>query len=973
MKKLTTFLLLCGFIFSANAQWSPTKVKRSSETEIAAIGDSYMLDLVQLRSQLSNAQEMGSNAVPVEITIPTLGGKLEKFAVYSFPVVVKELADLYELGSYTGVSISNPSKTVRFSVSPKGFQSMIFNDGSFEFIDPIVGKVGTYLVHPKTIATNGKNFLCTTSEDPAVQKQMDALFKSGKSFTNQIGDFSKNSDRKYRTMRLALSVTGEYTQFHGGTVAGALSAMNATMTRVNGVFEKDFALHLNIQNFPGIIYTNAATDPYTGNLNSQLQANLTANVGNANYDIGHVFNAAGGNGNAGCIGCVCINPTTGSPNGKGSAFTQSTSPQGDAFDIDYVAHEMGHQLGGNHTFSMSLEGQGTNMEPGSGSTIMGYAGITGSTTDVQNNSDPYFHAISIVQVQNNLTSKTCDVETAIANNVPVIAPLQTYNIPKGTAFVLSATVTDPENDPMTYTWEQVDNAAVAIDKFNLGNTTSGAAFRSVNPSTGGATRYFPRLSSVLAGVLNNSNDLWEAVPTVARNMSFAITVRDNNPIFDQQQTTNAVQSVIVGNDGPFAVTTNIGGNNAPTPVVWNVANTTAAPYNVANVKIDYTTNNGASWVTLLASTPNDGTEDVTFVGVPTGTPVKLRVSAIGNIFYAVSTVNVLAISNCTGAAPINLNADMITSNSANLFWGPITGATYMVRYRKVGDPAWVTVTANSPTLSLTGLSDGTCYEYQVLANCNGNDTPYSSSFNFCTAALNYCVAASTTASALFINNVTVSNVTNPSAGAVYTNFTTNAALQINMVKGSTYSMTVTSNISAANFAMVFIDYNKDGVFDATERVLNFPVANTSTFTNSFTVPTTALANQPLRMRVLLGYAGASNVGLFGPVSWVCGVGNFNDGEVEDYTVLLAPDPLSTTEIVDTKNGIQIYPNPATDILNVTNVSNKAVYEIYGVSGQLLSKGLIRDGKVIISQLINGNYIIKITDQELTNSIKFIKK
>lgn len=139
------------------------------------------------------------------------------------------------------------------------------------------------------------------------------------------------------------------------------------------------------------------------------------------------------------------------------------------------------------------------------------------------------------------------------------------------------------------------------------------------------------------------------------------------------------------------------------------------------------------------------------------------------------------------------------------------------------------------------------------------------------------------------------------------------------------------------------------------------------------MPTTALANQPLRMRVLLGYAGASNVGLFGPVSWVCGVGNFNDGEVEDYTVLLAPDPLSTTEIVDTKNGIQIYPNPATDILNVTNVSNKAVYEIYGVSGQLLSKGLIRDGKVIISQLINGNYIIKITDQELTNSIKFIKK
>lgn len=972
MKKLTTFLLLCGFIFSANGQWSPAKVKRSSETEITSLGASYTLDLALLQSQLKNVQEMGQYSVPVEISIPTLFGKMEKFAVYSFPVVVKELADQYQLGSYTGVSVENPSKSIRFSVSPKGFQSMIFNDGSFEFIDPIIGNEGTYLVHPKTILSGGKSFLCSTSEDPAVKKQMDQLFKNGKSFTNKVTDFSKNSDRKYRTMRLALSVTGEYTQYHGGTVAGALSAMNATMTRVNGVFEKDFALHLNIQNFPGIIYTNPATDPYTGNLNSQLQANLTANVGNANYDIGHVFNAAGGNGNAGCIGCVCINPTAGAPNGKGSAFTQSSSPQGDTFDIDYVAHEMGHQLGGNHTFSNNLEGTGTNMEPGSGSTIMSYAGITGPNTDVQNNADPYFHAISIVQVEDNLTDKTCDVETSIANNVPVISPLQSYNIPKGTAFVLSATVTDPENDPMTYTWEQVDNATVTTDKFNLGNTTSGPAFRSVNPSTSGAIRYFPRLSSVLAGTLNNSNNLWEAVPTIARNMTFAITVRDNNAAFDQQQTVNAVQNIVVGNDGPFTVTTSVGTNNAPTAVTWNTANTAGAPYSVANVKIDYTTNNGASWIPLIASTPNDGSEDLMFTGVPTGSSVKLRVSAIGNVFYAVNTVYVSAVTPCTGAPPINLTANMITANSANLTWGPVTGATYTVRYKKVADASWTTVNSASPTFSLTNLSANTAYEYQVLAICSGSSSPYSASFNFSTVALVYCAAASTTAANLFINNVNVSNIVNPSAGAVYSNFTTNAALQINMTKGSAYPMTITSNLAAANFAMVFIDYNKDGVFDATERVLNFPVTTTTTFTNSFTIPATAMVGTT-RMRVILGYAGGSNLGLFAPASWACGTGNFNDGEVEDYSVNIAPDPLSTTETINPREGVQIYPNPVDDILNITKVSNKAVYEIYGVSGQLINKGSIKNGKVVVSDLIKGNYIIKITDQEMSSTLKFIKK
>jgi hypothetical protein len=227
-----------------------------------------------------------------------------------------------------------------------------------------------------------------------------------------------------------------------------------------------------------------------GSWNVELQNTLTTVIGNAAYDIGHMFGASGGGGSAGCIGCVCINPTGPGTKAKGSGYTSPGDgvPMGDNFDIDYVAHEMGHQLGGNHTFSMSLEsGTGQNVEPGSGTTIMGYAGITGAT-DVQPHSDAYFHINTIIQVQNNLTSKTCDVEASINNSPPVITALPDVTIPKGTAFVLTAQATDPENDPITYDWEQVDNATTATTIGTLGNLTNGPSFRSINPTTN-AYRY----------------------------------------------------------------------------------------------------------------------------------------------------------------------------------------------------------------------------------------------------------------------------------------------------------------------------------------------------------------------------------------------------------------------------------------------------------------------------------------------------
>ncbi|MDR6405835.1 MULTISPECIES: reprolysin-like metallopeptidase [Chryseobacterium] len=997
MKKFFTsfFSLFVLGTVAVSAQWSPTTFKGEKVRKEADIRAYYSLDISALRSQLANAQETGPNAKAVEISLPTMNGKVEKFAVYSFPVMAKDLADQYQLGSYVGVGVDDPSKYLRFSLAPNDFQSMIIKGGEYEFIEPANSDKTVYGVHPKS-KKNENGFLCSTGENPTAVKQVDLLLKNGQSIANQPTNFAKSSDKKYRTLRLAMSTTGEYTQFFGG-VAGALAQINATITRVNGVFEKDFAIHLNLLSYPALVYANPATDPYAtvtnpssppGSWNTSLRDVLAANVGQANYDIGHLFGASGGGGNAGCIGCVCMSPVgTGFDPvvgyGKGSGITSPATgsvnpsaanpPSGDNFDIDYVAHELGHQLGANHTFSHDMQGAPVQMEPGSGSTIMGYAGITGPTTDVQPHSDAYFHVGSIEQVQTNMVSKTCDVETTVANNPPVIADLPTYNIPKGTAFVLTANVTDPENNPMTYTWEEIDNASVVINKTNLGTTTTGASFRSVAPSTT-PTRYFPKLESVLNGILDNSGNTWEAVSQVARTTNFAITARDNNPAANQQQTDYNIQTIVVGNDGPFKVNTQYANVNTPTPIEWAVANTTAAPYNVANVKIDYTTDNGATWTVLSASTPNDGTESYTFPASLNGQLIKLRISSINNVFYAVGKINVIAYAPCDGSAVTGVTTTGITSSGVTVNWTPMNGATYVIRYRKVGGTTWLQTTSTTPTVTLSTLSDATNYEVQVAAVCSGTTGAYSASANFTTLALPYCTASTVTAANLYITKVQVANINNNTAGSTYTNYTANPALQINLVKGTNYSMTINSNVAAHDAAMVFIDYNRDGVFAASERVLNFVVANVATFTGSFTVPTTGVVEgQTLRMRVLLGFAGSGNVGLPAPAEWVCGI-NFNDGEVEDYNVVVTATPLATNDVAGPKNDIQLYPNPVSDILNITKVSDKAAYKIYSAAGQLVKQGTISNGQINVSELIKGAYVISIEDKgKDIFSSKFIKK
>jgi len=238
---------------------------------------------------------------------------------------------------------------------------------------------------------------------------------------------------------------------------------------------------------------------------------------------------------------MCSNVMTvdssGSPTSyKGSGFTSPSDniPKGDNFDIDYVAHEMGHQLGANHTFTYSGEGNnaGTKcgtaqVEPGSGITIMGYAGITDNTvqgviTDIEAHSIPIYSYKSISQIQTNLSPLTCPVSVAMTDNVPVVTSGGNFTIPKGTAFMLTGTATDADaGDVLTYNWEESDTSTTTYTTTTIDTNSKtfatkkdGPLFRTFN-SVSTPVRYFPQMSKTLAGTLavaaSNSSTEWESV------------------------------------------------------------------------------------------------------------------------------------------------------------------------------------------------------------------------------------------------------------------------------------------------------------------------------------------------------------------------------------------------------------------------------------------------------------------------------
>lgn len=650
MKKTLLFLALTLSAGTLTAQkgssWQKVGADRLSgrqmvrEEGVFGSQQLYQLDQIELQQTLATATDKFSGQAGIEISVPNAKGQLERFRVWENSNFEPELqAQFPDIRAYIGKGITDPSASLHFSVSPIGVKTMILRaDRRSEFIEPYTTDHQVYVAYDRGTRSAGMlPWNCGTVEDQAMNQRLNA-------------DVLRASNQSYKTMRLALSCTGEYATYFGGTQAAALAGMNATMTRVNGINEKDLAIHLNIiGGNAAVIYTNAATDPYSdaatgaaGAWNTELQNTLTSVIGNAAYDIGHLFGASGGGGNAGCIGCVCVDDTASTTDeNKGSGFTSPADgiPAGDNFDVDFVVHEMGHQMGANHTFSYLTEGAGVNVEPGSGTSIMAYAGVVPTANlNIQPHSDPYFTYRSILQIQSNMATKTCPVSTPLANTPPTINAGADYLIPKGTAFILKGTGSDAQGDTITYCWEQNDHGAGQTGANSIAYPTkpSGPNFRTFNPTTS-PNRYMPAFARVMEGNLTST---WESVSNVGRTMNFTLTGRDSNSPTSSQTATDAMVVTTTANAGPFQVTYPNTTNetwmqNTSKTITWDVAGTDTNSINTSNVRISISTDNGVTFQTLVASTANDGSETITVPNTP-APYCRIMIEAIGNIYYALS-------------------------------------------------------------------------------------------------------------------------------------------------------------------------------------------------------------------------------------------------------------------------------------------------------------------------------------------------
>ncbi len=715
---LCTLLWAVPVAFAGEAkQLSPDRIWNTSPTAQARVGlepwiqpEKYQyveLDAVALVDALERApMEFTNEAItqPLIMTLAMPDGSFARFSVVESPIMDPALgAKFPEIRTYLGQGLDDLAATVRFDWTPAGFHAQILSPNGAVYIDPLwrndTVSYASYFKRDYRKGADGFNCLV-----PGEQAMPLPEGEGGVASTGEIR----------RTYRLACAATLEYTNFHGGTQASGLAAVVTAINRVSGVYETEVSVRLSlVANNNVIIYTSGTGDPYTNSdgvaMLTQNQSNLNSVIGSANYDIGHVFSTGGG-GVAG-LGVVCNSSQ------KARGVTGLPSPTGDAFYIDYVAHEMGHQFGSNHCFNGvngSCAGGNRNgstaYEPGSSSTIMGYAGICGAD-NLQNNSDPYFHSVSFDEIRVFTQSgggNGCAQQTATGNLPPTVNAGADYVIPRNTPFALTAVSgSDPDGDAITYSWEQRDlGAAQALSAADNGTSP---ILRVWNPTTS-PTRTVPRLSNLL----NNTLPIGEKYPAVNRTMDFRVVVRDNRAGSGGVGVDNMIVTVN-STAGPFTVTspnTNVLLSGLIT-VTWNVANTTAAPVNAANVDIYVSTNGGNTFPTLLLSgTPNDGSEQVMLPSV-NSTTARIKVQGSGNIFFDISNTNfqIQEICNSIVAPSVEAvafaknryisfepeNAGVLTALRVTLADLPPPFDSFSGQFRWVGPPQSYTESNSVPT------------------------------------------------------------------------------------------------------------------------------------------------------------------------------------------------------------------------------------------------------------------------------------
>ena len=597
---------------------APKKYQDPSESRL------LKLNLVQLRDALSGAA--------VDIMLPDPYGGAVAFSLRSSSVMPKRLAARYpEIRAFEGVALHDPSITIRLELSSKGLTAQVLGPGSRWLIDPVKGLSSEFArsyKYSKSFQPKDKAFC---------ELESSGLFGAGSAPSKNVSETTgraRSTGESIKTYRLAVATTGEYGVYHGGTTASALEAVVATINRVDGIFATELAIRFQlVEDNDVVVFTDPVTDPFTGNddagtLINQSQEQIDLLIGTENYDVGHTLSTGAG-GLAG-LGVVCRE------GGKAEGVTGSSRPEGDFFDVDFVAHELGHQFNADHTWNGKNGGcgalqRGANsaFEPGSGSSIMSYAGLCGED-NIASAVDALFHHQSFDQITGYTTEgigSSCGSEAASGNTAPEVDAGSDYVVPKQTPLVVSGTATDQEQAALLFSWEQRDLGPQAA----LTDPDDGrfALFRMLDSSST-PERYLPALASVVSGI----PDLSERIPQVAREMTMRFTVKDS---------AGGVQSddivvTVDGNSGPFEVVSPNGGEQVgqTKTVEWDTGFTEQAPVSTTMVEIYLSTDDGQTFDQLIDTVDNIGVANISFPPGIQSEEARLMIKGADNIFYDVS-------------------------------------------------------------------------------------------------------------------------------------------------------------------------------------------------------------------------------------------------------------------------------------------------------------------------------------------------
>lgn len=712
----------------------------SPNTNLETGYKSHVFDLNSsaLKNQLATAplESEGYKGVSTSIDLPLASGEMVTLNVVESPVIAAGLAAKYpEIKSY---KVSGNGITGRIGFTYKGFHGILFTPKGTLYIDPLGANNDTYHAYDRD------EYMAFYQYSKGHQCLVDEEYTELQNIEIPMAQRGSRSGDKLRTYRLALACTGEYAQFHGGTIPNVLSAMVVSMNRVNGVYERDFSIHMEIiADNDQLIFFDSSTDPYTNNSGGQMlgenQNTIDNIIGTSNYDMGHVFSTGGGG--IASLGSIC------STSNKAMGVTGGGSPVGDPFDIDYVAHEMGHQFGGNHTQNNQCNrAASAAFEPGSASTIMGYAGIC--APNLQNNSDDYFHGGTydeVIAFSQFGSGNNCAVQSNTGNTQPQVSvPNSGFTIPKETPFVLRGTASDIDGDVLSYCWEQMDLGPSTHPNAPTGNAP---AFRSWDPLPTGE-RTCPRLINVVLG----NTVTGENYIDYARGLNFRMTVRDNN-INGGGVNYDEVQFDVEGTAGPFEVLTPATGESVEAGstyfINWDVAITDQAPINCQTVNIFLCTNNGLIIAdTLALGVPNTGGYAVQIPNT-LGSQHRVRVEAADNIFFNINPGAFVITEptepddfEITLSATPNYNSGTIELNWTDSFNNE---NLWIIERSVAGNNSFVVI--DSVITNTVFYADqnvtmfGTEYVYRVYAKNNVGQSNYSNEAGYSGVGINKIAAS----------------------------------------------------------------------------------------------------------------------------------------------------------------------------------------------------------------------------------------